>query len=184
MFDYSLLFDSALEYGPFLERYGSADQRARWKQFHDSVTLSPAQRTLLQSFVREMKVLVMAGTWCGDCVNQCPIFDHFQRVNPLLRVRFVDRDDRADVAAELSTCGAPRVPCVVFLNEDGQFCGRYGDRTLTKYRQMNTLTGAACATGLSTTDMTAAVVSDWLNEWERIQHLLRTSSRLRQKHGD
>ena len=24
-----------------------------------------------------MKVIVLAGAWCGDCVNQCPILDHF-----------------------------------------------------------------------------------------------------------
>jgi hypothetical protein len=30
----------------------------------------------------------------------------------------------------------------------------------------------------------AAVTQDWLDEFERVQLLLRLSSRLRQKHGD
>mgnify|MGYP000894076490 CR=1 FL=1 len=95
-------------------------------------------------------------------------------------------DMSADVAAELHTCGGPRVPCVVFLSEDGQFCGRYGDRTLSKYRKvMSNVGGAACPTGLLTAeDERAYVVQDWLNEFERIHAMLRTSSRLRQKHGD
>jgi hypothetical protein len=76
---------------------------------------------------------------------------------------------------------------VVFLSEDGQEVGRYGDRTLSKYRQMIAdMTGPACPTGIvpPAHDLLAAVIQDWLNEFERAQLLLRLSARLRQKHGD
>jgi hypothetical protein len=33
-------------------------------------------------------------------------------------------------------------------------------------------------------DATAAVVSDWLDQFERVHHILRLSSRLRQLHND
>ena len=47
------------------------------------------------------------------------------------------------------------------------------------------LGGASCPTGLATDrSFTEQVVQDWLNEFERIQWLLRTSGRLRQLHGD
>jgi thiol-disulfide isomerase/thioredoxin len=182
--DWSAKFAAALPYREFLEKYGSDVERRRWEEFHQSVSLTDAQRQLLGSFVRDMPVLVMAGTWCGDCVNQCPIFDRFASASACIRVRFVDRDADPELAAALHTCGAARVPAVVFLSEDGQFCGRYGDRTLARYRQLaETLSGAACSTGLA--DATAAaVVQDWLNEFERVQWMLRTSARLRQKHGD
>ena len=32
--------------------------------------------------------------------------------------------------------------------------------------------------------MSAAVLQEWLNEFERVQWMLRLSPRLRQKHGD
>jgi hypothetical protein len=184
--NYAAAFEAALPYESFLDQYGTAEQRRRWNEFLAGVTLSTEQEALLQSFTREMKVLCLAGAWCGDCINQCPIFKRFAAVNPKIQLRFADRDASPDLAAALRTCGGARVPIVVFLSEDGQFCGQYGDRTLSKYRNLvQNLSGAACPTGLGTeTSLTEAVVQDWLDEFERIQWMLRTSSRLRQLHGD
>ncbi len=46
--------------------------------------------------------------------------------------------------------------------------------------------GAACPSGLigPGDELLAAVVQDWLDEFERVQLILRTSGRLREKHGD
>ncbi len=182
--DYAAKFASGLTYEDFLAKYGSDTDRRRWSDFHGQVSLSDGQKSLLGSFERDMHVLVMAGAWCGDCVNQCPIFDHFAKATDRIQLRFFDRDDNPDLADALQTCGAARVPAVVFLSEDGKFCGRAGDRTLSKYRQMvSSLTGAACSTGIADS-LTEAVVQEWLNEFERIQWMLRTSGRLRQLHGD
>jgi thiol-disulfide isomerase/thioredoxin len=180
-------FDEGLGYHDFLERHGSDHDRSRWAAVHAQVALSDAQKALLGSFRREMKVLVMAGAWCGDCVNQCPIFEHFAAATDHIRLRFFDRDAHPDLAELLKTCGAARVPAVLFLSEDDQVCGRYGDRTLAKYRQMAAnLGGAACPSGISAPgdSLLAQVTQDWLDEFERIQLMLRTSARLREKHGD
>lgn len=184
--DYASYFDKADSYQDFLSKYATPEQERRWTDFYEHVVLSTAQQDLLKSFVREMKVLVMAGAWCGDCVNQCPIFEQFAQQNELIQVRFVDRDAEPELSDNLKTCGGARVPAIVFLSEDGQFCGRAGDRTLSKYRSVvSQLEGATCPTGLSHDgDLTQAVVQDWLDEFERIQWMLRTSSRLRQLHGD
>lgn len=184
--DYAAKFETGLTYSDFLARYADEEQRRRWEDFYASVALSDHQRALLAGFVREMKVLVLAGTWCGDCVNQCPIFEHFARVTEKVQVQYFDRDDNSDLSDDLQTCGAPRVPAIVFLSEDGHVCSRYGDRTLSKYRDMvANLQGAACPTGLVIDGtLTENVVQDWLNEFERIQWMLRTSARLRKLHGD
>lgn len=182
--DYAAKFETGLSYLEFLERYGNLDQKARWAGVHAKVKLSGSQLDLLKSFTREMKVLVVAGAWCGDCVNQCPIFDHFEKASEKIRIRYFDRDVDSDLSTDLATCGGQRVPTVLFLSEDNFVCGRYGDRTLAKYRQMaSTLTGAACATGFGDT-LLETVTGEWLNEFERIQWMLRTSGRLREKHGD
>ncbi len=184
--DFSQSFHQAHAYNDFLDRYASPPQRDRWNAFHASITLTPQQQTLLQSFTRRQRVLCLAGSWCGDCVEQCPIFDHFQAHNPLLEIRYQDRDHDPQLQQALKICGGARVPVVVFLSEEDLFVGRYGDRTLSKYRQMLAdTTGPACPTGLgSGTELTAAVIQEWLGEFERIQLLLRTSPRLRKKHGD
>jgi thiol-disulfide isomerase/thioredoxin len=185
--DYAAKFSEGLTYQDFLNQYGTDEHRRRWQAVHAEVTLDSAQKELLAGFKREMKVLVVAGAWCGDCVQQCPIFDHFAEANSKIDIRYFDRDAHLDLAQDLSVCGAPRVPAVLFLSEDNFSCGRYGDRTLSKYRQMaSQQLGAACPTGIVAPEqpLLQAVVQDWLNEFERIQLILRTSGRLRELHGD
>ena len=185
--DFGATFEEGLGYADFLTKYGSEEHQRRWQGVHDEVRLADSQKSLLKSFKREMKVLVSAGAWCGDCVNQCPIFDHFAAENEKIRVRYFDRDDEPDLAEAISTCGAHRVPSVLFLSEDNHVCGRYGDRTLAKYRQMaQDQVGVACPTGIAPPEQSLLenVTQEWLNEFERIQLMLRTSGRLRELHGD
>lgn len=186
MTDFAQHFSQALPYDEFLNKYGSDAHRSRWAAMRDRISLTDAQNQLLASFKREMKVLVMAGAWCGDCVEQCPIFDHFAAACDRIHIRYVDRDDCGDLNQELVVCGAARVPQVVFLSEDDHPVGRYGDRTLSKYRDMAaSLAGVVCPSGIGPgEDLLAAVVQDWLNEFERIQLILRTSGRLREMYGD
>jgi len=133
-----------------------------------------------------MPVLVLAGAWCGDCVNQCPIFAHFQGAAPSLDVRFLDRDALPDIAAHLKVCGGQRVPVAAFFSEDFAPILFYGDRTLSAYRAAAAQADTSCPTGavVPPADALAAVVSDWLDQFERVHHILRLSARLRQKHGD
>jgi len=81
--------------------------------------------------------------------------------------------------------GGLRVPVVVFLSEDFAECERHGDRTRSRYRaRAAELSGAACTTGIVDSGTLDAVTTDWLGELKRVQLMLRTSPRLRQKHGD
>jgi thiol-disulfide isomerase/thioredoxin len=184
--DYAAKFDSGLTYTEFLSKYGSDSHRDRWAGIREQVKLTPAQTALLAGFIRDMKVMVFAGAWCGDCANQCPIFDRFAAATAKIHVRFYDRDDHPDLGDQLSTCGAHRVPSVMFLSEDDYVCGRYGDRTLAKYRDMaEKQLGTACPTGIGEAQtLLNAVTQHWLDEFERIQLMLRFSGRLRQLHGD
>ena len=185
--DFGVTFGEGLEYDAFLKEYGTPEHRDRWAACHDQIKLTSEQQALLNSFIREMRVLVLAGTWCGDCVNQCPIFSHFAASNEKIQIRFFDRDAHAQLAEAISTCGAHRVPSVLFLSEDNHVCARYGDRTLAKYRNMAaTQLGPVCPTGLVREDQSLLdqVVQEWLDEFERVQLMLRLSGRLRQLHAD
>ena len=180
-------WDAGLNYDEFLKKSASAEQHRRWDAVYNEITLTPAQQTLLKSFQRDMIVAVVAGAWCGDCIQQCPIFEVFAKQTTRLQIRYFDRDEHGDIADELSICGGRRVPSVLFMAEDGAPCGRYGDRTLAKYRDSAaSLGGAACPTGivLPGASLQAAVIQEWLEQFERVQLMLRLSPRLRQKHGD
>ena len=110
----------------FLAKYGTDAHKQRWRGVHEQVALTPAQRQLLGSFTRKMKVLCLAGAWCGDCINQCPIFEHFARATSKIHLRFLDRDEHPVVRDELSINAGHRVPVIVFLSEDFCEVARYG----------------------------------------------------------
>ena len=93
----------------------------------------------------------------------------------------------ADAQKELQINGGDRVPVAVFFSEDGFEVSRYGERTLAKYRALAAqLSGETCATGLvkGADPLQAQIVQDWLNEFERVQWILRLSPRLRRIHSD
>jgi hypothetical protein len=179
-------FAVALPYEQFLDRHATPEQRSRWDAFHARVTLTPDQSSLLAGFTRRMPVLVLAGAWCGDCVNQCPIFARFAAATSCVDLRFLDRDALPTIAAHLKVCGGQRVPVAAFFSEDFTPILFYGDRTLSAYRESAASLGSSCPTGVVPPpyDATAAVVSDWLDQFERVHHILRLSARLRQKHND
>ena len=180
-------FQQGLLYADFLARYANEGQKQRWRQMHDQVALTTAQRDLLADFRRTMNVLCLAGAWCGDCINQCPIFEHFAAAAPVIQMRYLDRDEHTDAQRELQINSGNRVPVVVFFSEDGFEVARYGERTLSQYRQMMQI---QCPQGdhqspeRQRRELLSQVTQDWLNEFERVQWLLQLSPRLRQKHGD
>jgi thiol-disulfide isomerase/thioredoxin len=183
----STKFSQALPYNDYLLT-GTPEQQRRWTDFHACATLTSPQRDLLTGFVRQMRVLVVSGIWCGDCVQQCPLLDHIASANSAkVDLRFLDRDQHRDLAEQIRINEGDRVPVALFLAEDFQLCSIFGDRTLNRYRAMaHRQLGPSCPTGIGGPDgeEIAATLADWVNEFERIQLMLRLSSRLRKKHAD
>ena len=130
---------------------------------------------------------MLAGAWCGDCASQCPILEAFAAAAPVIVTRYLDRDEHADVQTALAINGGKRVPVAVFFSEDGHEVARYGERTLARYRQLvGQLVGESCATGIVKCDdpVQTQVVQEWLDQFERVQWMLRLSPRLRKIYGD
>lgn len=188
-------FDAALPYDRYVES-GTPAHRDNWRSFHARVTLTDRHRSLLAGFTRRMNVLAISGTWCGDCVQQCPMLDHVARASPsdprergerLIRLRLLDRDEHADLSRLVMLCGGLRVPTVLFLNEDFDLCGLLGDRTLSRYRAIAARQlGPSCPLPGAPVpaDEVAATLDDWVDEVERVQLMLRLSPKLRERHGD
>ena len=185
--NYQQKFEEGLSYDEFLKQHAKGREKENWDRTYDSLSLSDSQKSLLQGFQRKMKVMVLAGAWCGDCVDQCPIFQKFAEVSENILLRFFDRDVHADLAQRHTTCGGMRVPTVLFFSEDDTFCGQYGDKTLVKYRKLSeSLAGGFCPSGLLSeeSELQQQIIQEWLNQFERIQWILRLSGRLRRLHGD
>jgi len=180
-------FEAGKTYDQYLAT-GTEEQKRRWTQVSEIANINNQQRSLIQTFVRDMRVLVISGIWCGDCVQQVPLLWRIAEENiQKIHLRIVDRDEHKDLSEQVRICAGMRVPTVLFLAPDYEFCGLAGDRTLSRYREIaKKQLGASCATGINPPNMTEVqhTQQDWLNEFERIQLMLRLSPRLRMKHGD
>jgi thiol-disulfide isomerase/thioredoxin len=178
-------FEAAVPYDRYVAT-GTPEQQRRWQQFHQTVRLTDAQRQLLGSFTRQTKVLVVSGIWCGDCVQQCPFLDHIAAANPAkLDVRFVDRDEHKDLSGHSrptaatgcrSRCSWPRTSSCAARSATGRSRvpgagpeaarGVVFDRLVRPRRRR----GGRHAPG-------------WVNEFERVQLMLRLSARLGRSTG-
>jgi thioredoxin-like negative regulator of GroEL len=180
-------FATALTYENYLQT-GTDEQRRRWKQVYDAAALIEPQKQLVRGFTRQMKLLIVSGIWCGDCVQQCPLIARIAQENPgAIDLRLVDRDQHRDLSEMVRINAGDRVPVVLFLAEDFEFCAAYGERTISRYRALvRRHLDPACDTGIVAPEASelAATLAEWLVEIERVQLMLRFSPRLRQKHGD
>ncbi|MBN1437303.1 MAG: thioredoxin family protein [Sedimentisphaerales bacterium] len=179
-------FQQALPYEQYIAT-GSDQQKQNWTTSYNAVQLTNQQKQLLDTFTRQMNILVSSTLGCGDCVAQGPIIAQIANACPQINLRFIDRDSAPQLRDQITICAGTRVPVALFLAEDFAFCAAYGDRTLNRYRALaQQQLGSACSTGLflPPAEEIAAVTQDWLNETERVQIMLRLSNRLRQKHND
>ena len=180
-----LWHDAGLDYPAYLAT--DEEKAARWREFAEGVSLTDDQRRLIESFSCDMKVLVISGIWCGDCVQQGPLLQAIADASACIDLKWVDRDEHADLAERVMINQGLRVPVALFLAEDYEPVSIYGDRTLTRYRAMAAKQlGPSCPLPGAPVppDEVTETLQDWLDEFERVQLLLRLSGRLRQKHGD
>lgn len=178
-------FERGLNYGAYLDTDPS--KAGAWQRIGEQVGLTDAQRSLLGGFTRNMKVLVISGIWCGDCAQQGPLIQAIADGSDHIDLRWVDRDEHPDLAAHVRINAGDRVPVAIFMAEDFEPVSTCGDRTLTRYRAIaaKQLGGGCPLPGAPVPDdELAGTLQDWLDEFERVQLLLRLSGRLRQMHGD
>ena len=167
---------------------GNEKQQADWQRIYESVGLTHHQHELVGGFTRQMNVICLSGVWCGDCVQQVPLIQRIAEANrDKIDLRYLDRDEHADLQQQVTINAGKRVPVLIFAAEDYEFASWFGDRTLTRYRAMaaKQLGGACPLPGAPVAqDELDATLSDWLAEFERVHLMLRLSGRLREKHGD
>jgi hypothetical protein len=178
-------FEKGETYESYLAK--AADRAAPWHAVGKQAQLSEIQKLLLTGFIREMHVLVISGVWCGDCSAQGPMLATIAAGSPKINMRWLERDEAMALSDQIKINAGNRVPTVLFMAEDFEPVSMYGDRTLTRYRAIaaRQLDSACDIPGIAIDQNEFdATLQEWLNEFERVQLLLRLSARLRQKHGD
>ncbi|MFI4855169.1 MAG: thioredoxin family protein [Phycisphaerales bacterium JB065] len=181
-------FQQGVSYEQFVDSGAPEGHDAQWHTRYSQLELTPDQRHLIEGFTREMKVLCITGTWCGDCALQGAAMQRIAEANPLIELRFLNRNDQPHLQMALPINAGYRVPVTFFMAEDFEPVARFGDRTLSRYRSMARKALPNDGAGVVLTDPpdnpVRTVLQEVLNEFERTQLLLRLSPRLRELHND
>lgn len=180
-------FDEGLGYDDFVALGVPQGHDAAWHERHGRLALDAAQQRLVAGFARPMRVLSLTGTWCGDCALQGAAMRRIAEARPeLIDLRFLLRDEpQADLIVPARLNGGFRVPMTWFMAEDFEPCAVIGDRPLSRYRAMaRKALGEAAVPAPPPADPVREVLAELLDEFERVQLMLRLSPRLRARHGD
>jgi len=181
-------FDRGVSYEQFVASGEPEGHRPPWDQRYEQLVLTDEQRSLIKSFEREMNVLCLTGTWCGDCALQGSAMQRIAEANPeKIHLRFIPRsEDFAELIVKNQINAGYRVPVTWFMAEDFEPVSRIGDRTLSRYRSMarKALGEESNVLAPPPENPVLEVLQEVLDEFERVHLVLRTSARLREKHGD
>ena len=123
---------------------------------HGRVLLRPEQKAVLQGFTRRMPVrLRPLRAWCGDCINQCPAFDHFGAGAASSAIDLAGTRPRPSCPKSRtpspSTAAKLGVPVLVFLERRRPrgLPALWRSRSLSIYRKLAAdQLGSSCPTGL------------------------------------
>lgn len=185
------ILESVFERGmPFQSFVASGEvmHQPQWHERHGRLELDARQQELTSGFSRSMKVLCLTGTWCGDCALQGAALQRIAEARPdLIDLRFILRSEEfAELIVANQINEGYRVPVTWFMAEDFHPCSRIGDRTLSRYRSMarKALGEDAPVLAEPPADPVREVLQEVLDEFERVQVLLRLSPRLREQYAD
>lgn len=181
-------FRIGLPYDEFVASGEPLGHRPPWDERYGRLSLTKKENELVASFTRKLNILCLTGTWCGDCALQGAAMQRIAEANPQhIDLRFILRaDEQADIIVPNQINGGFRVPVTWFMAEDFEPVSRIGDRTLSRYRAMaiKNLGDQSNVHAPPPSDPVREVLVEVLREFERVHLLLRTSARLREKHGD
>ena len=182
-------FEQGLGYDAFVATGEADGHHHRWHQRFEELALDAEQEELVKSFTREMNVLCLTGTWCGDSALQGAAMGRIVAANPdKIKLRMIPRvPEHGDLINTCRINAGYRVPVTWFMAEDFEPVSWFGDRTLSRYRSMAEKafgSGSAKCNSPRPDDPVREVLREVLEEFERVQLLLRLSGRLREKHGD
>lgn len=108
--------------------------RQGWIDKYDKIEITPAQREILASPSREMNIVVFAAGWCPDCKAACPILKIMEDLSNYIDLTLIDKDQHSDKMKDYHTNGGPRIPLVLFMNDEFEELDRWVERSKFGYQ--------------------------------------------------
>jgi len=124
--DWPTIWTFAKGFEDWLDDAESSENSQRINENLAAVTLEPQQQAAVQNLARLVRVVAFAEDWCGDVIRHVPALQALSDGSGMLHVRYVTREQHADVFARYLTNGGEAVPKFIFLSESYTECGNWG----------------------------------------------------------
>jgi len=124
--DWKAVFASGLDYAAWLAAAEAAEQRDKLEAQRLALALEPAVAGFLAALPRPVHVLAIAEDWCGDVVRHVPVLQRLAEAGPLLKVRYISREQHPEVFLRFLTNGGEAIPKFIFLSDRFVECGSWG----------------------------------------------------------
>ncbi|MCR9227470.1 MAG: thioredoxin family protein [Flavobacteriaceae bacterium] len=99
---------------------------SRWEK---TFKISEELRQKLKSYDRELVLLALTESWCGDAAASLPIIDKIAGASPNISLQVVLRDENLDLMDTFLTNGARSIPKVIMFDKvNKEIVGEWGPR--------------------------------------------------------
>lgn len=127
--NWKAVFESGLEYAEWLKQAENPDHVNRMKTRQSEIEVAPHVAGMLSELRRPVHVIAIAEDWCGDVVRHVPVLQRLAEHAPLLRIRYISREQYPDVFVRYLTNGGEAIPKFIFLSDQFVECGNWGPMT-------------------------------------------------------
>lgn len=108
--------------------YGKLN-RQRMKRLEKTAVLNESLKEKVRNIKRPMIWLILTEGWCGDAAQNIPVIEKIAAENPLIRTRYLLRDENPELMDKYLTDGGRAIPKVIFLDaETLEEIGSWGSR--------------------------------------------------------
>jgi hypothetical protein len=109
----------------------NVQRMSRWDK---TIKVDEGMRELVQSISIPQTWLVLTEAWCGDAAQNIPYLVKLAELNPLIKLRFILRDEHPEVMDEYLTNGTRSIPKLVAFPMDlSQVLFEWGPRPKTAH---------------------------------------------------
>ena len=82
----------------------------------------------IQKISTKQTWLFLTAVWCGDSAQNIPQLVKMAELNPLIKVRLIERDENLEIMDQFLTDGKRSIPKLIALNEAGEIIFTWGSR--------------------------------------------------------
>lgn len=100
----------------------------RMKRWDKTVKVSETLQEKIKNYTKEISLLVLTESWCGDAAHIIPVINKVAELNPKIKLELVLRDENEALMDNFLTNGRKSIPKLIAFNKDTEVDFTFGPR--------------------------------------------------------